>query len=47
MNAQDLEDAIRELCDKSGLSSRELVDVLDPLKAGYEMAADEEEGNTP
>lgn len=37
MNETELEEAIRELCDNSGLNNGEVGGVLDVLKVGYEM----------
>jgi hypothetical protein len=42
MDKDQLEEAIRNLCDRSGLGNADLAEVLDLLKVGYEMAAQEE-----
>ena len=42
MTEQELENAIRDLCDKSGLGNGDLAGVLDALKVGYEMLEEEE-----
>lgn len=43
MNEYQLENDIRRLCDDSGLSNDQIASVLDQLKVGYEMLAEEEE----